>query len=153
MRFILNQKCLSSSCAMLGNCALFWTSNCSLRTHQIRWAWLLGPDSWPDRSLSWSAGSVVTHWCMHPTLHFAYGIQCSCALWISDYMQFLFAAQVLPMLMTSIGRRGRTLLSRITCWRLWVKVLKVARGYRRLHNVWLKKVMATVQNSQNGLPG
>ena len=57
---------------MLGNCPFFSTSNCSLRTHQIRWAWLLGPDSWPDRSLSWSAGWEKQYTSCHSLVHVSY---------------------------------------------------------------------------------
>ena len=139
----------------------FWTSSSSLRTHQYCWEWLVGPDLWPDRSLSWSAGwgnkkhqEKYMYRCRR--LMYAYSLHCnshvaSLLLDVWSHAWFLFAAQVLAAI--SIGHRGRTLLLRITCWRLWAKVLKVARGYRRQHDVLSKKAMAIVQNSQNGLLG
>ena len=137
----------------------FWTSSSSLRTHQY-WDWLLGPDLWPDRSLSWSAGWEKKHqekymYRCH-RLMYAYSLHCnshvaSLLLDVWSHAWFLFAAQGVAAI--SIGHRGRTLLLRITCWRLWAKVLKVARGFRRQHDVLSKKAMAIVQNSQNGLLG
>ena len=71
----------------------FWTSSCSLRTHQCCWEWLLGPDLWPDRSLSWSAGwekkasrkvhvsLPQTDVCIQPSLQFSCGIP-----WMFDHI-------------------------------------------------------------------
>ena len=126
--------------------AHFWTSRRCLKTPTTLGAWLLGPDSWPDRYLSelmcWmrKKGTIllVTDWCKHSIWHISCRIQCLHTLWISD-LQFSVTCLIAAQVLSSIGPRRRTPLLQITCWRLWVKVLKAARGDKRLQDVRRRK--------------